>query len=65
MSIDDIEEETGLNKLDVQLALHQLLNARLIYYKQHVGYCRYAIAPARVTFNVPSISLVFAVVPCR
>lgn len=65
MDIDDIEEATGLERASIQLALAQLFNAELIYHKQHVGYCKYAIRPAHLTFNSTACALVFAVVPCK
>jgi DNA-binding transcriptional regulator GbsR (MarR family) len=65
MDIDDIKDATGLSDDTVQLALAQLINAKLIFYKQHVGFCRYATRPAHLTFKTTALALVFAVVPCK
>lgn len=65
MDIDDIMDVTGLDQRTVQLTLAQLINAELIFYKQHVGFCRYAISPAHLTFTTTAAALVFAVIPCR
>lgn len=65
MDIDDIVDVTGLPAHAVQLALAQLINAGLTFYKQRCGYCKYAIQPANLQLKTVALTLVFAVIPCK
>lgn len=65
MDIDEICEASGVERDVVQNTLAQLLRAKLIYHKQHVGFCRYAIRPTCIQFGTVAQELVFAVVPCK